>query len=273
MRIHLSTLNYFMKKVVLFALSCLMITSLLAQENPPKPATSENPLDRPQSNAKIQLDKIKQTNFNIANRANDHFLVQFGYAGWVGAPDSVNPKGLSKSFNVYFMFDFPFKTNPKLSMAFGPGIGSDHIIFKKTFVGIKELSPTFQFRDQSDTFHFKKTKLATAYLEAPIEFRYTAHPERNGKGLKFAVGLKVGTMINAHTRNRLFQNKNGGTVNDYLMKEASKHYFNTTRLSGMARVGLGHISLFGSYQITTLFKEGVAAEIRPFSIGLTLSGL
>jgi hypothetical protein len=249
-----------------------MITSILAQDNPPKPL-SENPLDKPQSSATIQVDKIKKTNFNIANRANDHFLVQFGYAGWAGTPDSINTGGFSKSFNVYFMFDFPFKTNPKLSIAFGPGIGSDHIVFKKTYVGIKELTPTLQFRDQSDTNHFKKTKLATAYLEAPIEFRYTAHPERNGKGLKFALGLKVGTMISAHTRNKILQSPSGGTLNDYMLKEASKHYFNTTRFSGMARVGLGHISLFGSYQITTLFKEGYAADIRPFSIGLTLSGL
>jgi len=57
------------------------------------------------------------------------------------------------------------------------------------------------------------------------------------------------------------------------MKETSKKFFNSTRLVGIARIGFGHFSLYGSYQITTLFKEGVAAEIRPYSIGLTISGL
>ena len=52
-------------------------------------------------------------------------------------------------------------------MAFGPGISSDHIIFKDTYVGIKDATTTLQFRDQSDTNHFKKTKLNTTYLEAP----------------------------------------------------------------------------------------------------------
>ncbi|MDP4265591.1 MAG: hypothetical protein Q8941_23920, partial [Bacteroidota bacterium] len=87
------------------------------------------------------------------------------------------------------------------------------------------------------------------------------------------IGVKVGTMINAHTRNKDLQNAGGGTINAYSMKESSKRFFNTTRLSAQARVGLGHFSLYGSYQITTLFKDAAAAAIRPFSIGLTLSGL
>lgn len=245
-----------MKKVVLYAVSCLLITSLVAQETPETP----------------KKDKKKPV-INLAGRANDHFMLQLGYTGWAGKPDSINTGGFSKSFNVYFMFDFPFKTNPKLSMAFGPGIGSDQIKFSRTYVGIKELTPTLQFRDVSDTNHFKKVKLSTVYLEAPIEFRYTANPLNSDKSFKWAIGVKVGTMIDAHTRNKDLQNKAGGTINNYKMKESSKRYFNSTRLAGTARVGLGHFSLYGSYQITSLFKEGVAAEIRPWTIGLTLSGL
>ena len=241
-----------MKKIALLPLCLLVVIVSAAQETSTPKKTSKK--------------------IDLAGRPGDHFLIQLGYTGWAGKPDSISTKGFSKSFNVYFMFDFPFKTNPKLSMAFGPGIASDHIIFDKTYVGIKESTTTLQFRDQSDTNYFKKTKLATTYLEAPVEFRYTADPLRPGKSLKFAVGVKVGTMLNAHTRNKTLQNKSGNTINDYTMKETSKRYFNTTRLLGTARFGLGHFSLYGSYQIT-LFKEGVAAEIRPFTIGLTLSGL
>jgi hypothetical protein len=243
-----------MKKIALFVFSSLLLNSLFAQD-------STNTI------------KKKKDPINLTGRANDHFMLQLGVTNWAGKPDSITTKGFSKSFNVYFMFDFPFKTNPKLSMAFGPGISSDHIIFSKTYVGIKDATSTLRFTDQSDTNHFKKTKLNTTYLEAPIEFRYTANPLNSDKSFKWAVGVKVGTMISAHTRNRVLQNKNGNTLNDYTMKEKSKRFFNTTRLIGTARVGLGHFSLYGSYQVTTLFKEGVAAEVRPFTIGLTISGL
>ncbi len=241
-----------MKKILLLSLSAVMVFSVTAQDNPKPPKKKDKP--------------------NLANRANDHFMLQLGYTGWAGKPDTINTGGLSKSINVYFMYDFPFKTNPNLSMAFGPGIGSDHITFSKTHVGIKDATNTLYFTDQSDTNHFKKTKLATTYLEAPIEFRYSVDPV-TGKGLKLAIGVKIGTLLNAHTRNTKFENKDGGTINDYVMKESSKRFFNKTRLSGMARVGYGHFSLYGSYQFTSLIRDGFGPQVRPFSIGLTLSGL
>lgn len=236
----------------MLSLSAVMVFSVTAQDNPKPPKKKDKP--------------------NLANRANDHFMLQLGYTGWAGKSDTINTGGLSKSINVYFMYDFPFKTNPNLSMAFGPGIGSDHITFSKTHVGIKDATNTLFFTDQSDTNHFKKTKLATTYLEAPIEFRYSADPV-TGKGLKLAIGVKIGTLLNAHTRNTKYENKDGGTINDYVMKESSKRFFNKTRLSGMARVGYGHFSLYGSYQFTSLIRDGFGPQVRPFSIGLTLSGL
>jgi hypothetical protein len=242
-----------MKKIFLLSLSTLLITSIFAQDSIVAPA--------------------KKKPINLSGRANDHFLLQFGYTGWAGTPDSVNPSGFSKSINVYFMFDFPFKTSPKMSIGIGAGVSTDNITFKETFVGIKEVTSVFQIKDVSDTTHFKKTKLGTAYFEAPIELRYTANPLHSDNSFKFALGVKVGLLMAAKTKNKELQDRNDNTLNPYTMKEISKHYFNTTRLSAHARIGYGHFSLYGSYQLTALFKEGVAAQIRPFSIGLTLSGL
>ena len=120
--------------------------------------------------------KMTYTSLNLKNRANDHFMIEFSYDNWVGKTDSMNTSGFSRGFAMYFMFDFPFKTNPHLSMAFGPGIATDHMLFTKTHLGIKDNTTAIYFTDQSDTNNFKKTKLATAFLEAPKEFRYTADP-------------------------------------------------------------------------------------------------
>lgn len=241
-----------MKKILSVFACALFANGLIAQVNP---ATTR-----------------KKEPINLSNRANDHFLVQLGYLGWAGIPDTINQSGLSKSINVYFMLDFPFKTNPRLSMAFGPGIATDHMLFTKTNIGIKELTPTLRFTNVGDTNNFKKTKLATVYLEAPIEFRYSADPA-TGKGFKAAVGVKVGMLLNAHTRNTKLQNKGGTSINDYVQKEASKNFFNKTRISAMARLGLGHISLFGSYSLTPLLKDASGPVVRPYSVGITLSGL
>lgn len=241
-----------MKKILAVALLCLFSGTLFAQDE--------------------QKPKKKKEIPDMSNRANDHFLLQWGYTSWTGKPDTINTNGMSKSYNVYFMFDFPFKTNPKLSMAFGPGIGSDHILFTKTQLGIKENTTLLGFKNVSDTNHYKKTKLATVYLEAPVEFRYSSKP-LTGKGFKWALGVKVGTLINAHTRNVKFQSKTNQLISDYVMKESSKKFFNKNRLSAMARFGFGHITFYGSYQLTAVLKDGAGPVMRPYSIGITLSGL
>jgi hypothetical protein len=242
-----------MKKILHLLPFVLMTTAVFSQDNPATGKKKKPPVD-------------------MSNRANDHFMVQFGYAGWNGIPDTINQNGFSKSLNAYFLFDFPFKTNPKLSIAAGPGIASDHILFSQTRVGIKDLTPSLYFTNVSDTDHYKKTKLATVYAELPVEFRFSADP-LHGNGVKAAIGVKVGTMINAHTRNTKFQDKSASSISDHTLKESSTKFFNKNRLSVMGRVGYGHFSLFGSYQVTALFKDGSGPVVRPFSIGLTLSGL
>ena len=243
-----------MRKILLIGICSIVSLSLFAQNNPTTPPK-------------------KKTTIDLSNRAKDHFMIQLGNFGWSGKPDSIKTKGLSHSLNFYFLFDFPFKSNPHFSAAIGAGVGTDQIYFDKTYVGIKDVASVLHFTDQADTNHFKKTKLVTTYLEAPIELRYAFDPENNGKSLKIAVGAKVGTLVNAHTRSKDLVTKTGSSITPYVLKESSKRFFNGNRLVLTARVGWGHFSLFYNYQVGILFKNATAADIHPRSIGLTISGL
>jgi hypothetical protein len=89
-----------------------------------------------------------------------------------------------------------------------------------------------------------------------------------------ALGVKVGTMLTAYTKGKTLVDKNGNTINPYIEKESSKKYFNTTRLAVTGRIGYGILSLYGAYQITSFLKDVAGpTEIRPYSIGLAISGL
>ena len=241
-----------MKKIVLL-ISFILIGIILFAQDEPKPETKKKP--------------------TIVSRANDHLLIQFGYTGWSKIPDSINTKGFPRTFNAYFVFDFPFKSNPKISVAIGAGVGTDNIYFDKTYVGIKDITPTLQFHDLSDTTHFKKSKLATTYLEAPLELRFNSRPDNPNKGVKVALGVKAGVLVQAHIKQKTEQTSSGGTINAYTEKESSKRFFNKNRFVATARVGLGHFTLYGNYQLNSLFKEGAGPQVKPFSIGITLSGL
>lgn len=251
-----------MKKVLLSAAAFLFVVTAFSQQDSIKTVP-----------AAIEVKAKKKKEFDLSNRSGDHFLIQLGYAGWNNTPDTINTGGLPRSANIYFMLDFPFKNNPRLSAAIGAGIGTDHIFFKKTYVGIKDATDEIRFQNLADTNHFKKYKLATTWLEAPIELRYTSRPDKPGKSFKAAIGVKVGTLLKAGTKGKTWQNKAGNTITAYTEKISSKRFFNTLRVVPTVRVGYGHVTLYAAYQVGTLFKEGLGPDVRPYSIGLTLSGL
>ena len=209
------------------------------------------------------------------NRTGDHLMVQLSSDRWTGAPDSINSriKGLARGANVYLMLDQRFKTSPQWSVAFGLGVSTSNIYFKNMVVGINAKTNKLPFSKVDSVNHFKKYKLNTAFIEVPLELRFTFDPINESKSIKAAIGVKVGTLLSVHTKGKTLLDKNGTVINTYTAKETGKGYFNSTRLSGTARVGYGNFSLFGSYQVNNIFKDGVAADIKLFQVGLNFSGL
>lgn len=208
-------------------------------------------------------------------RAADHLMIQLSYDNWLGMPDSIKDakKGFSRGANVYFMLDKQFKSNPKFSIGFGLGVSTSHMFFDKMEIDIKSIEPKLPFINKEGDYHFKKYKLSTTHVEIPVEFRFMDKPATPNKSIKAAVGVKVGTLLKAQTKGKDYRDPSGNSIVNYTHKESSKVYFNSTRISATGRIGYGIVSLFGSYSFNNLFKDGVAAEIHPMQIGITISGL
>lgn len=214
---------------------------------------------------------------DLSNRPNDHFMVQYGYDGWGDVPDSVSPSGFSRHFNAYVMIDKPFTNSGHMSLGFGLGIGSSNIFFDDKYVNLKSPTTTLPFTNVSTSSvnRYKKFKLTTIYAELPVELRFAGNPVTPDKGFKAALGVKVGTLLNQHTKGKNAINSSGTSLygEKYIMKENNKRFINSTRLAATGRIGFGNISVDASYQITKFLKDGVGPDIRPYSIGITLSGL
>lgn len=221
--------------------------------------------------------KTDWSKVNLSNRANDHFILQFGYDMWMNKPDSIKITGFSRHFNFYVMYDMPFKSSPRVSVAGGVGVGTSNIFFDKTNIDIagKSRSAQITFTDASNTTHFKKYKLTETWLEVPIELRWVSDPLHSGKSYKIAIGGKIGTMVDAHTKGKDLQTAEGASLygNKYKEKEKSRKYFNSTRFAATLRMGYGPVTLYGAYQLTSLFRENQGPKVYPFSIGIGVSGL
>ena len=238
------------------------------------PITNPEDLIEKTESENRQKSKLNIQQLALAGRSKDHLLIQVGIDNWAGKNDSINTTGLSRSFNMYLMFDFPFKTNPHLSVAVGAGIGSSNIYFKNTYIDIAgKTANRLTFNDVGGSDHFKKYKLLTTYLEAPVEFRYVMRPEAPKKSFKVAVGGKAGLLLGAGTKGKNLLDGTGNTKNNYIQKEKSKRYFNNAKFALIGRVGVGNFSLFGTYQVNQFIKEGFGPDVRPWSMGLTISGL
>ena len=240
-----------MKKIILFVVASVSLSMAFAQQ------------------------KTKKDWSKVINRPGDHIMIQLATDHWAGTPDSIKShmKNISRGLNIYVMLDKPFKANPRFSLGFGIGVGSSSMYFKKMSVDLTAGSSNLPFTNLDSTDHFKKYKLAYSFLEVPVELRFTADPERSNKSLKAAIGIKVGTLINAHTKGKELQDKNDAGLNSYTLKESNKRHFNTTRFAVTGRVGYGNFSIFGAYQVNGLFKDGVGPDVKPFQIGLNISGL
>ena len=254
-----------MKKLFLLGLFLVAAGFAFSQDS----TKVQDTVTKPVKPAKKDWSKVNM------NRSNDHFLIQFGKDSWSGKPDSIDTKTLSRSFAIYLMMDFPFKTNPHFSVALGLGVSSSNMYFKDTYIDIsgKDNNGTMRFQNVKDTIHFKKFKLQTSFIEIPVEFRYTSNPENPNKSFKAAIGAKIGTMLSAGTKGKNLLNGAGGTINSFTQKEKSKRYFNKTRFAVTGRVGYGSLSLFTAWQVNAYIKEGLGPDLRPYTIGITLSGL
>src|SRR5688572_5615412 len=192
-----------MKKLITLSLALAFVLPLFAQDSTVTPAPVP-------AQASTTSKKNEWTKALSQRHGNDHFLLQIGYNGWSGIPDTIDTKGIPRSFNMYFMFDFPFKTSPRFSVGIGAGLGTDNFYLDKTTVDIAGIENNgLSFRSDTVSNYFKKYKIATTYLELPVELRFTADPSKPNKSWKAAVGGKVGTMLSAMAKGKNLQNRNG----------------------------------------------------------------
>jgi hypothetical protein len=269
-----------MKKLFVIALAFLATTTAaVAQKKDstavvptPAPAVAVPAAPAPAIPAPGKKDWSKVT---LTRRANDHFIFQLGYNNWAGATDTIHIKGFNRTVNVAFMFDFPFKTDPRFSVGAGLGLGIDNTFFDKQELKMLVLnSNNLAFTDESNQDHYKKNKLVTTYLQVPLELRYCLDPENTNSSWKFAIGVKIGLLMSAYYKGKTWQNDVNQTLGNYMVKESSKQFFNSPQLVGTARINKGVIGLFGQFQATSLLKaSGNNPAVYPFAFGITLSGL
>jgi hypothetical protein len=272
-----------MKKYVFTALVIFVTTAAFAQQQPTNPPATDTTAKKKKvvqpAPAPTPTDKKGKKDWSkvVMNpkRPQDHFMVELGYDNWVGATDSMNIKGFNHSENFYFMYSWPVKSDARLSLAAGVGLGSSNIYFAHQEVLVAAANQTLAFPDEEGGPHFKKYKLTTTYLEFPFELRFALDPENYDHTWKFAVGVKVGLMLSAYTKGKDQISAQGSPVpqGNYTEKLSSKQFFSGAEITPTIRVSKGFIGFFAQIHANPLIKASAGPAIFPISGGIVLSGL
>jgi hypothetical protein len=120
----------------------------------------------------------------------------------------------------------------------------------------------------------KKSMLITNYIDIPVELRFNTNPNDLGRSFKVSLGFKFGVLYDSFTK--LKYRQEGETKK---LKDKQNYQLNPIRYGAYLRVGAGNLSVFGYYNISTLFEkdkgpvksQGPAQDINYLQIGLSFA--
>lgn len=242
-----------MYKYLLIFISLVVINTANAQDETVN-TTTENKTDDEMVELKKKLNKSK-----------DRLVLDFTYDMLLNLPDSIQTKGFSRGFNVYFTYDVVLGKS-RFSIAPGVGIGTNNYFFKGHSISSDTLGT--YFNKISSDITVKKSKIALTYVDIPVELRYRSKLNSKGNSWKLAAGFKAGLMIQNKWKYKGESFDNDGQETKF--KEYDIENVNKFRYGVMLRGGYGIWNVFAYYQLSDVFNDK-GPRMTPLSIGLSIN--
>lgn len=180
------------------------------------------------------------------------------------APEGIDFRAINQGVNLYGLYTYPIKKS-NFALAIGVGLGMHNLFSNGVLTdtsGVSFLAAIPEKDANNGDIDYKKSKIGLTYLDFPAELRF-----KSKKGIRFAVGAKVGVLINAHTKYKGDDFTDGSKTK---IKESDLPNFETWRFGPTFQIGYKWINLTGYYSVTKIFKKNFGPDIYPVSIGISL---
>lgn len=204
--------------------------------------------------------------------ARDHLLLQAGYENWAKT-HSPAMRGVHRQFAVTGMYDLLIKGYPYLSVGLGLGASWDNFYFKKALLDINANTTRTADVYESSGDYYDKSKITIIYAQVPLELRYTSNPLNYNKGVKVALGVKLGYLLRAYTKGVDKKNQQGQLLSKTKSLLRDRRLFSDFQAWGTFRVGWGNFHLFANYSLFPIFKLDAGPQAQVWSVGFGISGL
>jgi len=279
-----------MKKLALFSIMFVLITSIVAQNDTTKIdfgkskiliiRNQDNPdlndtlmvlqedgefISTPRSSTTKSKKHKKRFNSNLGG-------IGFGINGYLSPSQNIVLTGAEEQLSLNYGRSWLFYINGfefnipviKNQAGFASALGLEFNNYFFDYNIVFSNSPTGLLVSYDTINKFKKNKLVVPVLTMPLIFEFQV-PTKDKK-IHVGVGAIGGLRIGSHTKQVYYVD--GNKIKDKTRGSFNLNYF---RYSLTARVGYGKTSLFANYTPTALFKEGKGPELYPWAAGIHLA--
>ncbi len=165
-------------------------------------------------------------------------------------------RDINQGVSVYTMFNFKFDNTPHFA-SIGVGYTGHNFYMKDAYL-------TSPYNDVTEfvqvPYDYKRSKINTNYIDIPIEVSFKIKDQ-----FKISAGFKFGILTTGKSKfvGELYNDDKTYRVKYGRINNLEKYVYSVT-----LRVAYKSVHIFGAYQFSDTFKNGLGPEIKPLSIGI-----
>jgi hypothetical protein len=152
-----------------------------------------------------------------------------------------------------------------LGIVSGLGLEFTNYVFDGNHTIVKDASGIIV--SEVKPFKLDKSKLTTTYLTVPLILEFQFPGERRSNRLYLNGGVVGGLKLGSHTKIKYKENGDKQTK-----KDRNDFNLNSLRYGFTGRIGIKHLSIYGTYYPVALFEKNKGPELYPFMVGFSFDG-
>ncbi len=164
----------------------------------------------------------------------------------------------SSNVNIWIFMQKLNISKHQLNLKYGLGLEMYNFRFENNLSYRKD--PFNQIFNGS--INFSKNKLYAGYITVPVMLNFSPTPNKKN-GLKISAGMSFGYLLGS--RNKQISSERGK------QKISGNFDLEPFRVATIAELGLGPVTLYGSYSLNSLHKSSTGLQQYPYVIGVRLS--
>ena len=204
---------------------------------------------------------------NYANATANNFIVNKPGTADLVANDFKLKTVKSVNVNLWLFMQRLSLVKHYVNLKYGLGLELNNYRFKSNvslneggfnpYFSSQSISHPFVFRD---SISFSKNKLAADYVTLPLMINFNSNPDNSSKSVRLSGGVSMGYLYSSRNKQKSDERGKHKNRGDYDLEK--------WKFSYVGELGLGPVTLYGSYSPKSIFKNDL--NFMPYNIGIRL---